>query len=148
VNSNEKGRPEERPVTDSLTRRAQDTTAGANRAKPRVEILLALEESPRVDVVADTREDAARIYDWLSQSEAAVVLVGLAQSLEHEASRKRHEFEDLFGCHMLPWGRHRGRTVEEVAEQDPAYLRWLASEAVLDDRIRETARALLIERTA
>jgi hypothetical protein len=47
----------------------------------------------------------------------------------------------------IPFGRYEGRTLEEIAETDLDYLRWLLREEVGSDELRAEAARLLEERT-
>jgi len=47
----------------------------------------------------------------------------------------------------MPFGRHAGRTLEEIAETDLDYLRWLLREEVGSDELRAEAARLLEEHT-
>lgn len=48
---------------------------------------------------------------------------------------------------QMPFGRYEGKTLEQIAEQDLDYLRWLLREQVGPDELRAEAARLLEERT-
>ncbi len=40
---------------------------------------------------------------------------------------------------MLLFGKHNGEHVEDIAEDDPGYLRWLVDQTWADEELREAA---------
>jgi len=48
---------------------------------------------------------------------------------------------------QMPFGRYEGKTLEQIAEQDLDYLRWLLRQEVGPDELRAEAARLLEERT-
>jgi exodeoxyribonuclease X len=37
----------------------------------------------------------------------------------------------------LPFGKYKGEHVEDIANEDPGYLRWMEENANLDDELRD-----------
>ena len=50
--------------------------------------------------------------------------------------------------YVMPFGKHRGKTLDEVATTDKGYLHWIASVSDFDEHIRKTIRRYLATKPA
>jgi hypothetical protein len=118
---------------------------------PAIVIRLELEQAPRLYIDAAHEEDARRLMRWIDGNRELLDLVIDAKILEARPRADLTALESIVGDPdpgelVLPWGRHRGRSIAEVYADDPegvrgsttgrGYVRWLASEAVRDASVR------------